>query len=70
MNTDAKPVPTPLPTQTPEQAARLRALAEKQGVTGTANVEHLWGAGKDLWASDEEFEAFLAAIREVRAQKD
>ena len=68
MNKDTKPAPCPLPTQTPEQAARLRALAERQGTLGTSTFENLLGAGKDLWDSDEEFERFLEIVRESRAQ--
>lgn len=68
MNTDAKPSPAPLPTQTPGQAARLRAIAERQGTLGTSTFEHLIGAGKDLWASDEEFDRFLEILREFRAK--
>ncbi|MFO0822891.1 MAG: hypothetical protein U0792_07195 [Gemmataceae bacterium] len=50
--------------------AKLRAIAEKQGTLHTSNIEHLWGAGKDLWASDEEFESFIASNRAIRPQKD
>jgi hypothetical protein len=68
MDTDIKPTRPPLPTQTPEQAARLRAIAEQQGTLGKATFENLLGAGKDLWETDEEFERFLEILRMSRAQ--
>jgi hypothetical protein len=60
----------PVTKQTPEQADNLRRIAEEQGTLHTSNFEHLWGAGKELWADDAEFEAFLASIRAIREQKD
>jgi hypothetical protein len=62
--------PRPVTKQTPEQAEKLRRIAEEQGTLHTSNFEHLLGAGKDLWANDAEFEAFLALIRASREQKD
>jgi len=29
-------------------------------------IEDIWGKGKDLWASDEELDQFLATIRKMR----
>ena len=69
MSTDAKPTPGPLPTQTPEQAARLRAIAEKQGTLGKSTFENLLGAGAHLWESDGEFDRFLELIREARGKE-
>jgi hypothetical protein len=68
MNTDTKHEPAPLPAQTPEQAARLLAIAERQGTLHTSNLEHLLGVGKELWDSDEEFAQFLQFIRESRTR--
>ena len=70
MIADHGSIPMHLPSQTPEQAARLRAIVERKGTLGNSSVEQLWGAGKDLWADDAEFEAFLESIREIRSQKD
>jgi hypothetical protein len=70
MNSDTDTTPKPATGQTPEQAEKLRRIAEEQGTLHTSNLEHLLGAGKDLWADDAEFEAFLASIRAIREQKD
>lgn len=47
---------------------KLRALIIKQGVAETANLEHIYGAGEDLWESDEEFEQFLKFIEQSRKE--
>jgi hypothetical protein len=31
--------------------------------------DHLLGAGKELWADDEEFERFLASVEATRAEE-
>jgi hypothetical protein len=70
MSTETGAKPTPKTGQTPEQVENLRRIAEAQGTLHTSNLEHLWGAGKELWADDTEFEAFLASIHAIRKQKD
>ena len=70
MNSENDPSPKPASIQTPEQAERLRRVLEAQGPLHTSTLEHLWGSGKDLWETDEEFEAFLAFIRELRGRKN
>lgn len=70
MNPDTDTTARPTTGQTPEQADNLRRIAEEQGTLHTSNIEHLWGAGKELWADDAAFEAFLASIRAIREQKD
>ena len=57
-------------TQTPEQAARLNAIAAKQGIIGPPDLDGIRATCKDLWATDAEFEAFLEAIREIRKQME
>ena len=37
-------------------------LMKEQGITPGTQLQKLLGAGKDLWQSDEEFEAFLNGI--------
>ena len=54
---------------TPEQAEKLRLLAEKQGTLGKSTFENLLGSGATLWETDEEFEAFLERIRDIRQAK-
>ena len=39
----------------------IQELAAEQGV-GPAKWTDIYGAGADLWESDEEFDAFLAGI--------
>jgi len=41
-------------------------LAKEQGITRPPTWEELYGAGKDLWDSDEEFDEFLKGIYERR----
>ncbi|HEV3383923.1 MAG TPA: hypothetical protein VG097_03865 [Gemmata sp.] len=68
MSTETGAKPTPKAGQTAEQADNLRRIATDQGTLHTSNVKHLWGAGKELWADDDEFDAFLASIRAIREQ--
>lgn len=76
MSTDAttrKPLrPTPLGEARPprpDAEAKLRAIAEAQGVVLDGKAwEHLLGAGKALWDSDEDFERFLESIRALRRE--
>jgi hypothetical protein len=37
-------------------------IAAEQGIRGPQQLDQLAGAAADLWASDEEFDHFLAAI--------
>jgi hypothetical protein len=60
----------PVSKQTPAQADNIRRIAAEQGTLHTSNLEHLWGAAKDLWADDAEFEAYLDSIRTIREQKN
>ncbi len=76
MSTDAttrKPLrPTPLGEARPprpDAEARIRAIAEAQGVILDGKAwEHLLGAGKGLWDSDEDFERFIELLNERRKQ--
>lgn len=76
MSTDAttrKPLrPTPLGEARPprpDAEAKLRAISEAQGVVLDGKAwEHLLGAGKGLWDSDEDFERFLESIRALRRE--
>src|SRR5207249_7711468 len=66
------PVPTPGPAG-PGRAARSRTLDElkaEQGIHGPQDIGQLFGAGADLWASDEEFEEFLEHLRAIRRERD
>lgn len=49
-------------------AEKLRARLAAEGKLGVANYESLLGAGENLWASDEDFEAFLEHVRRTRAE--
>jgi hypothetical protein len=69
MSTDTKHEPAPLPAQTPEQAARLRAIAERQGTLGKSTIENLRTAGAQFWETDEEFDRFMEFLREIRAAR-
>jgi hypothetical protein len=44
----------------------IEQLAAEQGVSIPQNIDHLLGAGADLWADDAEFDAFLDSLRESR----
>ncbi len=65
----AAPAP-PYQQQTEDAAAKLRRLIAEQGVANTATAERLLGAGRDLFASDAEFEQFLATVKSTRAEKE
>jgi len=59
-------------TTTPEQFwedKSLEQLAVEQAVRPVCRLEEVLGKGAGLWESDDEFEAFLAAIKESR-EKD
>lgn len=48
---------------------KSRAIAAEQGVILDGKAwERLFGAGKDLWDSDEDFERFMEILRERRKQ--
>ncbi len=71
MNDHTDP-PTPKPTSKPsldDIPEYLRRKMIEQGVVHTANVEHLKEAGKGLWQSDEEFEAFMELLRTLKKEK-
>jgi hypothetical protein len=44
----------------------LDELATEQGIIGPQRWEDLYGAGKHLWDSEEEFDEFLKGIYERR----
>lgn len=69
MNANTPPVPAPHPLRTPEQEARLNAIREKQGITGPTPIEYIQELAKGLWETDEEFDAFMEAIREARSNQ-
>lgn len=56
-----------MPSETPSE--KLSRLAREQGVADTANFEHLYGIGKDLWEDDKAFDAFLLRITSTRVYK-
>lgn len=58
-----KPTPPLLPD---DASPEIRELVEEQGVAETAIFEKRLGAGKDLWATDEEFDEFLQILRDMR----
>ena len=74
----AKPTPRPpfrlappgqISPPMPDAEAKLRAIAEAQGVVLDGKAwERLLGAGKDLWDSDEDFERFIELLNERRKQ--
>jgi hypothetical protein len=43
-------------------------IAAAQGVDPTKALVNLRGKGADLWASDEEFDEFLAILRKAKTQ--
>ncbi|KKN80000.1 hypothetical protein LCGC14_0335080 [marine sediment metagenome] len=47
------------------QKATLQ-LAAEEGFTGPQDLNKLIGAGKDLWESDEEFDEWMAMLKEMR----
>ena len=44
----------------------IEQLAAEQGISIPQDINQLLGAGKELWADDAEFEAFLEHLRESR----
>lgn len=60
--------PNPIPPVA-DAAAKLRAIAGRQGTLGKATFDALLGAGSHLWASDEEFERFQQLVREARGKE-
>jgi hypothetical protein len=46
----------------------IAGLAAEQGIPLIADFKALLGAGKDLWSSDEEFEAWLKDLQEARRE--
>jgi uncharacterized protein (DUF2384 family) len=46
----------------------IEELAAEQGVPLIADFKALLGAGKDLWSSDEEFEAWLKDLQKARRE--
>ncbi len=44
------------------QDTTLERLAEEQGVQSVRRLEDVFGAGADMWETDEDFHAFLTAI--------
>lgn len=56
--------PTPPKVKNPLEV--FKKLAAEQGVDLENQFEKILGSGKDLWASDEECERFVAYIYEQR----
>jgi len=56
-------------SQTEALSAELQRKVRDQGIAQTAMFDHLLGAGKELWADDEEFERFLASVEATRAEE-
>jgi hypothetical protein len=46
----------------------IEELAAEQGVSLPQDLDSLIGQGKDLWDSDEEFEAWLKDLNEARRE--
>jgi hypothetical protein len=46
----------------------VEELAAEQGITRPQSLDDLIGAAADLWASDEEFERFVASIDRHRRE--
>ena len=46
----------------------IEQLAAEQGVRLEGQLERIWGAGADLWASDAEFAEFVRGIYDRRKQ--
>jgi hypothetical protein len=59
----------PATGQTPEQAEKFRAIAERQGTLGKSTYENLFGSRAGQWETDEEFDQFLEHIRAIRNAK-
>jgi hypothetical protein len=52
------------------QEKSLDELIAEQGIRPVQHFEEVFGKGADLWANDEEFEAFLAILRAARVAKE
>jgi hypothetical protein len=52
-----------------ERQRKLKALIAKQGVSRTANFEHLLGSAGDLWEDEHAFKKFLDTVKAVRQEK-
>lgn len=50
------------------QPQTIEELAAEQGVEQPQSIERLFGAGTDLWDSDEEFDKFLDWIENMRTE--
>jgi hypothetical protein len=50
------------------QSKTLAELAAEQGVAPLTDFDALFGKGKELWADDAEFDAFLVGLRESRRE--
>jgi hypothetical protein len=48
------------------QSKTLAELASEQGVAPLTDFDALFGKGKEFWADDAEFDAFLVGLRESR----
>jgi uncharacterized protein (DUF2384 family) len=46
----------------------IEELAAEQGVSLPQDLDAMIGEGKDLWDSDEEFEAWLEDLQEARRE--
>jgi hypothetical protein len=46
----------------------IEEIAAEQGVPLPQDLDSLIGQGKDLWSSDEEFEAWLKELNEARRE--
>ncbi len=46
----------------------IEEIVAEQGIGPVTDLDKIIGGGKDLWASDEEFERFVADIYERRRQ--
>jgi hypothetical protein len=73
-NTPPPTLPSPADGTRPippvaDAAAKLRAIAERQGTLGKATFGTLLGAGAHLWATAEEFERFQQLVRESRGKE-
>lgn len=58
-----------LMAESAKRRTQLEARVQAEGKDRTATYENLLGAGAGLWESDEEFERFLATVREIRAER-
>ena len=52
-----------------EQLEKLEEIVAKKGVAQTATLEHLFGAGAELWDDDGDFQSFLETVKAGRHEK-